>query len=143
VELGLTPTPAGLPVPITTGQQLIPLTLDLEGRDITVWVPPSARYTFRQFRELARREKCRAADAGNAANTSQIIASGVGGALAAGGVIALATATGPLALAAVAATVFGALTAACGLLAGHSMNKKKFAHEERMERYLEIAEEMK
>jgi hypothetical protein len=143
VELGLSPSPAGLPIP-STGQQVVPVTIDLGGRDLTIWVPPAGKHLFRQrFRELARREKRRAADAGNAANTCQIIASGVGGAIAASGVIALATAAGPLALAAIVATVVGSVTAAGGLLAGHWMNKKKFIHEERMERYSEIVEELK
>nr|WP_294555636.1 hypothetical protein [uncultured Rhodopila sp.] len=93
--------------------------------------------------ELARREKRRAANAGNAANTSQLIGGGIGGALATSGVIALATASGPLAFAAVLATGVGSLIAADGLMAGHWMNQKKFAHEERKERCSEFAEEMK
>ncbi len=57
--------------------------------------------------------------------------------------IALATASGPLAVAAVIATIMGAVIASAGLIAGHWMNRKKFEHEERMEYYTEVAEELK
>jgi lysozyme family protein len=118
--------------------------LDYQGDELNVWVPPEAKHTFRQrFKLLARHEKRRAADAGNAANTSQLLGGSIGGALATSGVIALATASGPLAIAAVIATGVGALIAAGGLLAGHWMNKKKYLHEERLERYLEVVEELK
>ena len=63
--------------------------------------------------------------------------------MASAGVIALATATGPLALAAVIATGVGGVIAAGGFLAGHWMNIKKFQHEERMEKFLELVEELK
>lgn len=120
------------------------VTLEVGGEEISVWVPPEAKQAYRQkFKELARREKRRAADAGNAANTSQLIGGGIGGALATSGVIALATASGPLALAAVLATGVGAAIAVARLMAGHWMNKKRFAHEERLEPYLELIEEMK
>ena len=112
-----------------------PLSEAYGDQSLTVVVPPAGKHTFRQqFRELARREKRRAADAGNAANTSQLLGASIGGALATSGVIALATASGPLAIAAVVATGVGSLIAAFGLMAGHWINQRKFSHEERMER---------
>jgi len=143
-ELGLPPLSLS-PVPVTAPVANVTLvTLELGGQEISVWVPPEAKHAYRQkFKELARREKRRAADAGNAANTSQLIGGGIGGALATSGVIALATASGPLALAAVIATGVGAAIAVGGLMAGHWMNKRKFAHEERLDLYLELIEEMK
>ena len=124
-------------------RDVIPITLDVDGNQMSVWVPPAAKHAYRQkFRELARREKRRAADAGNAANTSQLIGGSIGGALATSGVIALATATGPMAIAAVIATCLGATIAVFGLAAGHWMNGKKFELEERMERYAALGEEL-
>jgi hypothetical protein len=162
-ELGLTPSAEGLPapmptgnqlvpvtadvnlpLPLLTGQQLVPLTADLDGIDVTVWIPPQGRRAFRQrFTEFARRENAKLQKLAMLRTHRRSSPAGVGGAIAASGVIALATASGPLALAAVAATVVGSLTAAVGLLLGHLMNKKKFVHEERMDRYLEAVEELK
>jgi len=144
IELGL-PTLKGTLVPVAPiGQGVAPITVDIGGEDMVVWVPPTAKLTIRQrFKELARHEKRRAAEAGNAANTSQLVGGSIGGALASAGVIALATATGPLALAAVIATGVGGVIAAGGFLAGHWMNIKKFQHEERMEKFLELVEELK
>ncbi len=144
VELGLPPLSTSSLPAVAPEHEITPLTLDLDGSEFAVWVPPAAKYAYRRkFLELARREKRRAANAGNAANTSQLIGGGIGGALATSGVIALATASGPLAFAAVLATGVGSLIAADGLMAGHWMNQKKFAHEERKERCSEFAEEMK
>lgn len=118
--------------------------LDVGGQDLVVWVPPAGKHAFRQlYKDAARREKRRAADAGNAANTSQLVGGGIGCALATSGVVALATASAPLALPAIIATGVAILIGASGLIAGHWMNKRKFAHEELMERYSETAEELK
>jgi len=60
--------------------------------------------------------------------------------VAAGGLVALATA--PLSAAVIAVTAAGFAVAGAGLFAGHWMNKKKFAHEENADRYSEHAREM-
>lgn len=132
-------------LPVTFPSEMSALvTLNTDAGEVTVWVPPEGKLLFRKkFKELARHEKRRAANAGNAANTSQLVGGSIGGALATSGVIALATASGPLAIAAVIATGVGSVIAAFGILAGHWMNKKKYDHEERMERYEEIAEDLK
>jgi len=80
MELGL-PTSTGAMVPVApAGQGGAPITVDIGGEDIVVWVPPSAKLTIRQrFKELARHEKRRAAEAGNAANTSQLVGGSIGG----------------------------------------------------------------
>ncbi len=144
VELGLSTSRDGLILDSFAGQGAAPITVDIGGEDLVVWVPPTAKLTVRQrFKELARHEKRRAAEAGNAANTSQLVGGSMGAALASAGVIALATATGPLALAALIATGVGGVIAAGGFLAGHWMNTKKFKHEERMEKFLELVEELK
>ena len=142
MALGLVQPSGGQPQ--DTSVAATPISLSVSGESITVWITPSARPFFRQrFKELARIEKRRAADAGNAANTSQLVAGGFGAALATGGLIALATAAGPIAAAAVVATGAGAIVAAVGLIAGHAMNEKKFEHEQRMDYYSDIAEDLK
>jgi len=120
------------------------MTLYVGDAEITVWVPEPAKPAYRQkFTEAARREKRRAAEAGNAANTSQLVGGGSGIAMAAPCLIALLSASGPASIALVAVTVAGVIIAGAGFLAGHWMNKKKFAHEENADRYVEYAEVMK
>lgn len=121
----------------------VPLPLDVGESNIVAHVPPQGRPALRHhFKDLYRREKRRAADAGNAANTTQILASSGGAALTVGGIIALITTTGPMLAAAAIATGFGVVVTAAGLVACHWMNRKKFLHEERMEQYLDLAEEL-
>ena len=142
-ELGLSPVQAASRSLVSVPETTL-LSVDLAGMDLTVNVPAASKPAFRRrFKEWARREKRRAADAGNAANTSQLCGGSIGGALATSGVVALATAAGPMPLAAILATGAGALIAAAGLIAGHWMSQRRFEHEERMERYLDLAEEMK
>jgi len=142
-QLGLPPLSSSS-LAVVPPSSATPLTLNIDGQEISVLVPAAAKQAFRQrFKELARREKRRAANAGNAANTSILVGGSIGGPLATSGVIALATSTGPLAVAAIIATGVGGLIALSGLMMGHWMNRKKFAHEERLERYLEVVEEMK
>src|SRR3954464_2260744 len=120
LELGLVPTSTSSLPMVIPPQNVVPITVDFGGEDISVWVPPQAKHSYRQkFRELARREKRRAANAGNAANTSQLIGGGIGGTLATGGVIALVSASAPLALPAIIATGIGVAIAGIGLMAGH------------------------
>jgi len=71
------------------------------------------------------------------------VGGGSGIAIAAPGLIALLSATGPVSIALLAVTVAGVIMAGAGFLAGHWMNKKKFAHEETADRLLEYAEVMK
>jgi len=138
-QLSISSSPLGIPPAHVT-----PLTLNIDGLEISVLVPDAAKQAYRQtFKVLARREKRRAADAGNAANTSILVCGSLGAPLATSGVIALSTSPGPPAILAILATGTGGLIALGGLFWAHWMNKKKFAHEERLEQYLEVVEEMK
>jgi Flp pilus assembly protein TadB len=121
-----------------------PVTLDIDGLVISVLVPTSATHTVRQtFKELARREKRRAADAGNAASTGLLVCGSIGAPLATSGIVALATSSSHWAVADIVVTGFGGLIALAGLIWSRRMNNKKFTHEERLERYLEVIEDMK
>ncbi|WP_204165423.1 hypothetical protein [Methylobacterium sp. 17Sr1-1] len=123
---------------------LAPVVLEIDDETITVFVPVAEKHSLRQrFRALARREKRRAADAGNAAQTAQQIGIGIGGTLGTGGLIALATATGPLTAAGILATVAGVIIAAVGLVASHEMNSRKLAHQEWAEEYQEKVEDLR
>ncbi|MBO0902485.1 hypothetical protein [Jiella sonneratiae] len=110
---------------------------------INLIVEPVDKPMLRQrLRELARREKRRANSAGNAAQTAQQVGIGIGGALAAGGGVAMATVASPFVLGAAVVTATGAGILMLGLGISHWMNAKKFAHEEKVDRYQDAVEEL-
>ncbi len=140
----LTPSTSGNSLSSPQMVQSAPIVLQMGDDQLPMIIPTEARSVFRQrFKDLGRREKRRAADAGNAASTSQQIGGSVGAALATGGLVALATASGPLAIAAIFATAAGSLVAIGGFAVGHALNKRKSDHEERMDRYNDIAEDLR
>ncbi|WP_174278487.1 hypothetical protein [Sphingomonas bacterium] len=109
---------------------------------MTIWVASADSPIVRQrLKDLGRQQKTFAARAGNAANTAQQVGIGIGAALAVGGGVALATATA--ALGALVLTISGVVIALAGLLASHLFTSRRIAHEERVSRYLDAAEELK
>lgn len=129
-----------LPAPSADTQ----LVLEVHGRELTLAVAARDRPVVRQrLREIGRQEKAFAARAGNAANTAQQIGIGVGAALAVGGGIALATVAAPIALGAVVLTGAGILIATGGMIASHVFTGRRIEHEQRMDRFMDAAEELK
>lgn len=122
----------------------VPLTLELGDRAITLNIAPNDKPLVRQhLKDLVRKEKRRAAQAGNAANTAQQIGVGIGSALAVAGGVAMLTVAAPLVLGAAVATGVGAILAIGGLGTGHWMNGKKFEHEEKIDRFNDALEDLK
>jgi len=120
------------------------LTLEVNGLDIPVLIPAEAQQALGQkFKALAREEKRGAADAGNAANTALLVCGSIGGPLGTGGIVAIMTTSGHVTFAAIAVTAIGGFIALVGLIRARVMSKRKFAHEERLERYVEVIEELK
>lgn len=144
ITLSAAPSTLGNSLPSTQSKQNGFIVLQMGDDQLPMIIPIQAKSVFRQrFKNLGRREKRRAAEAGNSASTSQQIGGSVGAALATGGIVALATASGPLAIAAIFATAAGALVAIGGFAAGHSLNKRKSDHEEKMYRYNDLAEDLR
>lgn len=126
-------------VPATGTALMIPVGDAFVPMEIPQHLRPAAR---QEFKRLARDEKARATVAGNRATLLYTLGGTVGGAMATGGLIALATASGPIGWAGIAVAGIGSITTAAGVWFGHVQSNIKAIYEKRAETYRDLAEEL-
>lgn len=113
------------------------------GHPVLLNVSPSQRGRLRlEMQSLARNEKRKVSSAANTGETSKIIG-GLGAAVATAGTIALATATLPATLPALAITGFGYLVAVGGIWVRHRVMELSYWHQEQQDAYTDVVAELR
>lgn len=121
----------------------MPLTIELDGREITVLVTPeNLPWVKHSLKDLVRKGKRRASSAANAANTAQQVGIGIGGPLGIAGLVALVTVAPTYLLGAAILACVGLFVAVLGLGSAHWINQKKYGYDELVERYLDALEDL-
>lgn len=136
--------PAGLhrpPTPIGGREIAVPIP---GGGDMEVFIPDASRDRVRrQFLRRSRAVGRRSMVAANQATLAYTLGGGIGGTLATGGIVAIATGSGAVSLAGLAVTAIGAALTSVGIFVAHRVSNIRARYEEEVGILRDAAEELR
>jgi hypothetical protein len=107
-------------------------------------VPDELRARFRsQLLRDARSLLFKARRVGNKATLAYTLGGSIGGTIATGGIVAIATGAGPISLAGIAITAIGAIVTASGLWVAHRLNDMRAVYDHEIDLLRDAVEELR